>query len=41
MKEHLARPDLAQDAGQVELLLQDRPGGLFEADFQFGRDNRR
>ena len=34
-EEHLARADVAEDAGQVELLLQNRTGGLFEADAQF------
>ena len=39
-KEHLSRADIAQDAGKVQLLLQNGPGGLLEIYFQLLSDDR-
>src|SRR5215471_9365519 len=38
-KENLAGADVAQDAGEVELLLQDRTGSLIERNGKFLRDD--
>ena len=40
-EENLAVLDRAEDAGEIELLLQHRAGGLLKADFQFLRDDGR
>ena len=32
-EEDLARANIGEDAGEVQLLLQDRPGGLLESHF--------
>ncbi len=39
MKKTWRAPDVGQHAGEIEFLLQNRPGGLLEADSQFGRDD--
>ena len=38
-EEDLPAADLAEDSGEVDLLLEDGAGGLFEADLQLGRDD--
>jgi len=38
-KENLARADVGENPGEVELLLQDRSGGLLELDFQLLGDD--
>ncbi len=38
-EEDLARLDVAEDAGEIELLLQNRAGGLLEADAQLRGDD--
>ena len=40
-EENLARLNRAENAGEIELLLQHRAGGLLECHFQFLRDDRR
>src|SRR5690606_8105325 len=40
-EEDLARLDGGQGACQVELLLQDRPGGVVDLHLQLARDDRR
>ena len=38
-KEDLPRPHVAQNASQIQLFLQDRPGGLIDRHAQFMRDD--
>ena len=39
-EENLAQPDVAEDAGEIEFLLQHRAGSLVDGNVEFCRDNR-